>query len=185
VNYVFSGGHEDADILATRHGLKETSPLLTQTGNQDYPDVSPDGRLLAYTSGHTISLHRSGVQVVQQIWVMNLETGTARQLILSNAQDIQPDWSPLGRELAFASDRTGQFEIWVVNADGSDLRQVTSGPGAKTWPAWSSDGNTILFTLTKDGRQSLWLIDVDGTNFRPFEPFGPNADVELRDADWR
>ena len=185
VNYVFSSGHEDSDILTTRGGLVETGPLLTQTGNQDYPDVSPDGRLLAYSSGLTVSFHRSAVQVVQQIWIMSLETGRAHHLILSNAQDIHPDWSPSEQELAFASDRTEQFEIWVVHADGSGLRQVTSGPGAKTWPAWSPDGKSIMFTLTKEGRQSLWLIDVDGLNLRPFEPFGPNADVELRDADWR
>jgi Tol biopolymer transport system component len=116
---------------------------------------------------------------------MSLETGTAQQLTLGSAQDIHPDWSPSGRGLAFASDRTAQFEIWVVNADGSGLRQVTSGPGAKTWPAWSPDGQVIMFTLVQDGLQSLWLVDADGTNLRPFEPFGPGLDIELKDADWR
>ena len=113
----------------------------------------------AYTSGHTVSLHKGGVQVIQQIWIMDLETGTAQQLILSNAQDIQPDWSPSGQQIAFASDRTDQFEIWMVNADGSGLRQITSGPGAKTWPAWSPDGKAIMFTLMQDGHQRLWIID--------------------------
>jgi len=147
VNFVVNGRHEDSEILTTRSGLVEAGPLLTQTGNQDYPDVSPDGRLLAYTSAHTVSLHRSAVQVVQQLWVMDLETGVARQLLLGNTQDIQPRWSSSGQELAFASDRSGQFEIWVVNTDGSGLRQVTSGLGAKTWPAWSPDGQSIMFTL--------------------------------------
>jgi TolB protein len=185
VHYVVSAGHEDSDILTTRKGLVETAPLLTQTGNQDYPHVSPNGRLLAYTSAHTISLHRGAVQVVQQLWAMDLTTGVAQQLVAGNAQDIHPRWSPSGRALAFASNRSGQFEIWVVNTDGSGLQQVTSGPGAKTWPAWSPDGKSIMFTLMQDGHQRLWIIDVDGFNLRPFEPFGPGADVELRDADWR
>lgn len=185
VRYLANGTNEDSDVLTTHDSLAGMSTFLTQTGVQDYPDVSPNGRMLVYTSGHTISLHKSGVQVVQQLWIMNLETGTARQLILNNTQEIQPDWSPSGRALAFASDHTGQFEIWVVSADDSGLRQVTSGPGTKTWPAWSPDGKSIMFTLARDGRQSLCLIDADGSNLRPFEPFGPELDIELRDADWR
>ena len=185
VRYLVDGGHEDSDILTTRDALAATGVFISQTGIQDYPDVSPDGRLLAYTSGHTISLHRGGVQVFRQLWIMNLETGKARQLSTSNAQDIEADWSPSGEELAFSSDRTGQFEIWVVNLDGSGLRQVTSGPGAKTWPVWSPDGRSVMFTMTKDGRQDIWLINVDGSNLRPFEPFGRGSEIELRDADWR
>ena len=185
VNYVTSRDHEDSDLMISRDGMAQSGLLLAQTGNQDYPDISPDGRLLAYTSSYTISLRKGAVQVIQQLWVMNLVTGMARQILLSDAQDTHPDWSPSGEELAFASDRTGQFEIWVVKADGTGLRQVTSGPGAKTWPAWSPDGKWIMFTLMKDGRQRLWLIGADGAHPRPFEPFGANADVELRDADWR
>ena len=185
VRYLADGTKEDADIFVTRNSLTEMDMLIEQTGIQDYPDVSPDGRLLAYTSSHTISVHRSGVQVVQQLWIMNLETGVARQLILGNAQDIQPDWSPSGQQIAFASNRNGQFDIWVVNADGKDLRQITSGSGAKTWPAWSPGGKSIMFTLLKNGNYSLWIINVDGTNLRSFEPFGSGAKIELRDADWR
>ena len=185
VRYLADGTDEDADILTTRGGLASVNTFIAHTGIQDYPDVSPDGRLLVYTSSQTISLHRNAVQVVQNLWIMSLETGTAQQLTLGSAQDIHPDWSPSGRELAFASNRTAQFEIWVVNTDGNDLRQVTSGSGAKTWPAWSPDGQVIMFTLVQNGRQSLWLIDADGTNLRPFEPFGPGLDIELKDADWR
>lgn len=185
VNYVVSKGHEDSDILITRGALQVTGPLLTQTGNQDDPDVSPDGRLLAYTSAQTISLYRSAVQVVQHLWIMHLETGVARQLVAGSRQDIHPDWSPSGDAIAFASNRTGQFEIWSVNSDGRHLQQLTSGPGAKTWPAWSPDGTAIMFTWTRNGRQQLGLVNVDGTHVRPFEPFGPNAAIELRDADWR
>jgi Tol biopolymer transport system component len=185
VRYLADGTGEDADILVTRGGLASVDTFVAQTGIQDYPDVSPDGRLLVYTSSQTISLHRSAVQVVQNLWVMSLETGTVRQLTLGSAQDTHPDWSPSGHELAFASNRTAQFEIWVVSADGNGLRQVTSGPGAKTWPAWSPDGQVIMFTLVQNGRQGLWLIDADGTNLRPFEPFGPGVDIELKDADWR
>jgi dipeptidyl aminopeptidase/acylaminoacyl peptidase len=184
VNYVVDGSGEDSEIMITLDSLKRIGPLITQTGNQDDPDVSHDGRMLAYSSAQTISRYRGGVQVVRQLWVMDLETGDTRQLLLGKSQDIHPDWSPSGEQMAFASDRSGQFEIWIVNADGSGLHQVTSGEGAKTWPAWSPDGKSIMFTLANEGRMDLWIIDADGTKLRAFQPFG-GSDIQTRDADWR
>lgn len=177
--YVVDARGEESDLVT------ETGPLLLQTGNQDEPDVSPDGRRLVYSSAQTIGMHRAGVQVVRQLWILDLAGGVARQVLAGNSQDIHPDWSPSGDEIAFASDREGTFDIWIVKLDGTGLRRVTSGPGAKTWPAWSPDGKTILYSVTRDGRQELEMIDRDGKNPRPFRPFGDGSDVQLRDADWR
>jgi dipeptidyl aminopeptidase/acylaminoacyl peptidase len=33
--------------------------------------------------------------------------------------NVAPVWSPSGSQIAFLTDRTGQWEIWVMNADGS------------------------------------------------------------------
>lgn len=185
VQYAVTSTGEDSELVGIDHQLKVAKPLIRQTGIQDYPDFSHDGRYLAYTSAQTVALHRGAVQVVQQLWIMDLSRGTACQLLLSDAQDTQPDWAPSGDRLAFASNRSGQFEIWVVNTDGSGLKQLTSGAGAKTWPAWSPDGKSIMVTMVNGGRYQLWLMDADGKNLRQYKPFGPESDVEVRDADWR
>jgi TolB protein len=183
--YVTDGKEEGADLFITRHGLSEVAPLLTQTGVQDDPAFSRDGRLLAYTTVQSITLHQAGVQVVQQIWLADLVSGLARQLLPGSARDMNPAWAPSSRAIAFASDRSRDFEIWTVDVDGTGLRQLTSGPGIKTRPRWSPDGKSIMFTLAREGRLSLWIIDADGGNLRPFEPFGPNSGVQIQDADWR
>lgn len=180
--YIVDAAGEDSDLLATQNGLGDVRPLVLQTGSQDDPDVSPDGRSLAYISAQTLSLRRAGVQVIRHLWVMDLGTGVPRLLVPGVHQDLHPDWSPDGQWIAFASDRSGELEIWVVRPDGSGLKQVTSGPGSKTWPAWSPDGKKILYTGSHEGRQSLWLVGVDGSGA---EPFVSGGDTQLRDADWR
>lgn len=179
--YIVDASGEDSDLLATQNGLGDIRPLVLQTGSQDDPDVSPDGKSLAYVSAQTISLRRAGMQVVRHLWVMDLGTGVPRLLVPGIHQDLHPDWSPDGQWIAFASDRSGELEIWVVRPDGSGLKQITSGPGSKTWPAWSPDGKKILYTGSHEGRQGLWLVGADGSGAEPFVAGGE----QLRDADWR
>ncbi len=185
VRYLADAQGEDSDIVITRNSLEAEGPLVSQTGNQDDPDLSPDGDWLIYSSAQTISLHRAGVQVVRHLWLMDLKNGVARPLAPGSGLDMHPDFSPDSKHIIFASDRTEEFEIWVVGAAGDGLRKVTSGPGAKTWPAWSPDGKSIMYVRTHEGRQGLWIAGADGSNPTPFEPFGPDADVQIRDPDWR
>lgn len=186
--YVADATGEESELLITRDGLQGVGPLVLQTGNQDDPDLSPDGLTLVYSSAQTVSLHRAGVQVIRHLWRMILATGAAQPLAPGPYQDMHPDWSPDGSRIAFASDRSGQFEIWVMNSDGEDLTAVTSGPGAKTWPAWSPDGRSLMYNLAIDGKQEIWRTDVGpmgGSNPRRYRPFGENDARPMRDPDWR
>lgn len=184
-HYTFKADEEGATLKRVDGKLEHIEPVLDQTGIQDFPDISPDGGRLAYTSWLTVMPYRGGVSVVQQLWTLDLARGRAGQLILSNASDIHPRWSPDGRLLAFSSNRTGRYEIWTVAADGSMARQVTDGPGEKTWPSWSPDGTRLLFTHTQAGRSGLSHVTLDSGEITPFQPFGRAAAIQLRDADWR
>ncbi|MCB1764654.1 MAG: PD40 domain-containing protein [Candidatus Competibacteraceae bacterium] len=184
-HYRTDANGEDSELYLIDPARQIVTPLITQTGSLDYPDLSPNRRYLAYTVSGTVGLRRGGVQVTQSLWRMDLSTGKARQLLLSDAQDLHPAWSPNGQSLAFASNRSGQFEIWITDAEGAHPQLLTSGPNGKMWPTWSPDGQTILYTHLEDGRHQLWMIDADGSNPRRYQPFGPGSNKELRDADWR
>ena len=62
--------------------------------------------------------------------------GEPRRLTFSPADDIEPDWSPDGRGIVFASSRGGDFDIWVMRADGGDIRPLISTRGRDTQPVW-------------------------------------------------
>jgi len=48
-----------------------------------------------------------------------------------------PRWSPDGRHIAFASNRSGGFDIYTMDASGDHVRRLTRG-GSNTSPAWSN-----------------------------------------------
>ncbi|VFM95161.1 MAG: WD40-like Beta Propeller Repeat [Candidatus Kentron sp. G] len=192
VHYTFDAEEEQATLkraAITPDGvIGKIEPVIQQTGTQDFPALSPDGQRLAYTAWLTAMPYRGAVQVIQQIWTLDLVRGAAAQLLLSNASDIHPRWSPDGKRIAFSSNRSGRYEIWMTAADGANPRQLTDGPGDKTWPAWSPDGRRILFTHGLQGKSGLSLIRVAPGGNRepePFLPFGVGSGIQLKDADWR
>ncbi len=184
VRFRVGAGNEQSDIALASADLSKVQPVLDQTGIQDFPDVSPDGSRLAYTSWQTVMPFRAGVQVIQQLWVLDLSRGVAGQVLLSNASDIHPRWSPDGKRLAFSSNRTGRYEIWVVAADGSGLLQLTDGPGDKTWPVWSPDGTSILFNRIQLGRFGLAVVAVATREIASYAPPIEGTQHQIRDPDW-
>jgi Tol biopolymer transport system component len=79
---------------------------------------------------------------------MNADGSGLRQLTNGGYRNRGPRWSPDGKQLAFFSTRTGDWEIWTSDVNGNDLRQVTNLAGYNVaWPVWSADGKRLAFTL--------------------------------------
>lgn len=78
------------------------------------------------------------------------------------AEDYQPAWSPDGAQIAFASDRDGDFDIYVMNADGSGITQLTNHPTYDGQPSWSPDGSSIVFMCSRDG-MNICIMNTDGS----------------------
>ncbi len=69
-----------------------------------------------------------------------------------------PSWSPDGNLLAFASNRTGNWEIYVRRIDGGQEVNITNDPGEDYQPAFSPDGNSIAFVSTRSSHSGLIKI---------------------------
>ena len=63
----------------------------------------------------------------------------------ANSNDVEPSVSPDGRQVAFASNRGGDFEIYLANAITGEVEQVTDNAVDDRKPLWSPDGKWISY----------------------------------------
>ena len=149
------GSDEEWNVEAPRGAQIEQVPIRTDEGTWMDVDVSPDGRMLAFT-------------VLGDIYTMPIAGGTPTRIAEGLAWEVQPRFSPDGRRIAFTSDRGGGDNIWIMNADGSDKRQLTKEEfRLLNQASWSPDGNYIVakkhFTTQRSlGTGEIWLYHVSG-----------------------
>ncbi|MGC2235303.1 MAG: protein kinase [Pyrinomonadaceae bacterium] len=113
------------------------------------PALSPDGQdyVLRYSSKLT----------QEDIVIFSRDSSNLRYLTDDKFRDRMPRWSPDGKQIAFATDRSGKYQIWMINADGTNLRQITyTEKTGATAPIFSPDGKQIVFS------------QIDGKNLSPF-----------------
>lgn len=183
VSYELSKDSEDADIWSHNRETDRVGKLTRQMGVQDFPDISHHNQLV-YSTGLTSSVLDFKMEVIQQLWLTDINTGKSGQLLLTNANDIQPAWSPDGERIAFSSNQKGNYDIWIVQSDGKGLEQLTTDPSADTGPTWSPDGKEIAFVSTRSGYKEIWIKDIKNGEIRKLDPF-PGKKVECQGPDWR
>jgi dipeptidyl aminopeptidase/acylaminoacyl peptidase len=97
----------------------------------------------------------------RDVWLMNPDGTDLVQLTSDISDDRLPSISPNGMQIAFASDRTGNFDIWLLDLETGELTQLTDHPADDTQPTWSPDGKRIAFTSERAGSKDVWVVDVD------------------------
>lgn len=105
------------------------------------PQMSPDGRYVAYT---VATPDREANRVAPNIWVVATAGGEPRQLTRSGS-DQRPRWSPDGTKLAFLSARDGNEQVYWISLAGGEATRLTSVSGGADNEVWSPDGKTIAF----------------------------------------
>jgi Tol biopolymer transport system component len=106
------------------------------------------------------------------------------RLISSTRVDHDARYSPDGKRIAFASNRSGSLEIWVCNSDGSERVQLTS-LGSSYYagsPRWSPDSRLIAFSSNAGGKPGAYVISAEGGKPQPL----PIDDLSnwSRDGKW-
>lgn len=118
-------------------------------------DVSPDGKEIVF-------------DLLGDLFLMPIEGGEAKALTSGIPWDMQPRFSPDGKEIAFTSDRGGGDNIWVMPKSGGEAKAVTSESfRLLNNPVWSPDGRFIAarkhFTARRSlGSGEIWLYHRSG-----------------------
>ena len=71
----------------------------------------------------------------------------ATQLTTHPAHDTRPVWSPDGKQIAFASDRNGNFDVFIMNKEGGAPTQLTVH-SANEYPETFSDNDHVLYSAS-------------------------------------
>ena len=137
-------------------------PFLTN-GPID-PAPSPDGDRLAFSARGWI-------------WVMDIETSSARRLTMGRDMDFRPAWSPDGQMLAFVRDNDHDTSIMFIDShSGAEMGQVDS-PALELDPAFSADGTLLFYSSAEEGDLDLWAINIANDEKRRVTS---DAGIELR-----
>jgi dipeptidyl aminopeptidase/acylaminoacyl peptidase len=106
------------------------------------PQVSPDGKWVAYTvATPDMEANRNA----SNIWVVATAGGAEIQLTRSG-HDSSPVWSPDGKSIAFLSSRSGDSQVYLLSTDGGEAHPLTKLSTGADMVKWSPDGKTIAFT---------------------------------------
>ena len=143
---------------------------VSADGGQPMPVPNTDVVFQVALSHHVWRLAYTRLSFIAGIWRFNgpnapeNATNHPEKVISSNGIDIAPQFSPDGKRVVFASDRSGTAEIWMTNGDGTSPVQLTSMGG--DWlttgdPRWSPDGKQIAFDSFRNGRWRIYTMTIE------------------------
>jgi hypothetical protein len=146
----------------------ETSAMrrLTNDKNGDMqPAWSPDGNQIAFTTERGETTDLDVLRIGEwRIAVYDIRTGNISVLPGQNGHNLNPQWSPDGKSIAYITDRTGIANVFLMDLSNQEHYQLTNVIGSVSGiteysPAvtWARQADKLAFTYFEDGNYTVWM----------------------------
>ena len=151
----------------------------------DIADVAADGTLshrrdlvpsARFEQAYTPRFSPDGAHVAYSVWtaggyrdvrLVDVSTGVFQEITRDRALDLNPTFSPDGKTLYFASDRTGIYNIYALDLATRKLEQVTNARIGAVQPTVSADGKTLVYVGYTTLGFDLFSMPIEKSRFLP------------------
>ena len=163
------------DLKDTTHAQKAPFALVSEKGHKMRPELSPDGKEVAFESD------RLGFW---DIWTCQVDGSSCDQITSLHGTAGRARWSPDGRYIAFEFHPHERSEIYLVEVPGGVPRLLPTISGSDNLsPSWSRDGKWIYFASKRGAEPfQIWKIPVQGGTPLQLTKHGGISPVESFDG---
>ena len=126
---------------------------------------SPDGNSIVFSA-------LSGG--FSNLFLYNLNSKKLTELTNDAYAEMQPEWSPDGKEIVLVTDRfttkldsldIGDYQIALFNPQTKEFKQLNNFKNAKNInPQWSKDGNSIYFLSDQNGITNIYKLNLQNND---------------------
>ena len=131
-----SGEAREIKIDIRSDDKENNRETLTVNGEADSFHLSPSAK-------------RAVISTHGELFTIATDKGdTTRLTQTPGAREVQPEWSPDGKRIAFVSDQSGRDEIWVCDERGGEAKKISDSDSQKGQIHWAPDSKALLYTAT-------------------------------------
>ncbi|MEP7147842.1 MAG: hypothetical protein ABI857_03075 [Acidobacteriota bacterium] len=170
----------DLDLYVMDKNGKNVKRLTNELGYDGGAFFSPDNKQIVYRSYHPktdaeIARYKDRLAhdliepTVFEVWVMNADGSSKRQVTKLEAASFAPFFTPDGKKIIFCTNffatdaRKRNFDLALINVDGTGLERVTYNESFDGFPMFSPGGKKLVFASNRNattlGDTNVFIAD--------------------------